>query len=75
MRREDAEAERQRLQQDDHQHTYVVRERPAGEWEIVRMNIPRPTSTVVAERGEPEDVPEDLRPSSIRQIPPIGPGF
>lgn len=74
MTREEAEAERERLQRDDH-HTYFVREQPIGEWEVVRTNLPRPTSNVVAERGEPADAPEDLRPSSIRQIPPYGPGF
>ncbi|HWE11889.1 MAG TPA: hypothetical protein VG365_00175 [Solirubrobacteraceae bacterium] len=74
MRREEADAERERLKQDDQEHTYFVREQVAGEWEVVRTNIPCPTSDVVAERGEPADVP-DFRPSSIRQIPPIGPGF
>jgi hypothetical protein len=52
MRREGAEAHRERLQRDDHEHTYVVREQPAGEWEVVRTNIPRPTAHhVVAGRG------------------------
>lgn len=73
MRREDAEAERQRLQHDDHQHTYLVREQPTGEWEVVRLNIPRPTSHVLAERGKPADAPEDQRPFIVRQIPPYGP--
>jgi hypothetical protein len=51
MRREDAEPQRERLQRDDHEHTYVVREQPAGEWEVVRTNIPTPTShRVVARR-------------------------
>jgi hypothetical protein len=75
MRREEAEAERERLQRDDHQHTYVVREQPAGEWEVVRLNLPHRTSDVVAERGKPADVPDDPRPSIVRQIPPYGPGF
>lgn len=75
MRREAAEAERERLQRDDHQHTYFVREQPVGEWEVVRTNLPHPTSDVVATQGKPVDVPDDLRPSSIRQIPPYGPGF
>jgi hypothetical protein len=53
-----------------------VREQPAGKWEVERTNIPRPTSHVVAERGEPADVPEDLRPFITRLIPPYGPpGF
>jgi hypothetical protein len=52
MRREEAEARRETLQRNDHEHTYAVREQPAGEWEVVRMNIPHPTSHhVVAERG------------------------
>lgn len=75
MNREEADAERDRLQRDDREHTYFVREQPAGEWEVVRTNIPHPTPDVVAERGEPTDTREDFRPSSIRQIPPIGPGF
>lgn len=76
MEREEAEAERERLQRDDHQHTYVVREQQVGEWEVVRTNIPHPTSHGVAERGQPADVPEDTRPFIIRQIPPYGPpGF
>lgn len=75
MRREEAEAERERLQAADHQHTYFVREQRAGECEVVRTNIPHPTSHVVAARGEPVDVPEDPRPFIVRQIPPYGPGF
>ena len=76
MRREEAEAEQDRLQRDDHQHTYFEREQPVGKWEVVRTNIPRPTSHVVAERGEPADVPEDPRPFINRLIPPCGPpGF
>jgi hypothetical protein len=52
MRRDEAEAERERLQRADHERRYVVREQPAGEWEIVRTNIPPPTSHhVVARRG------------------------
>ncbi len=75
MRREEAEAERERLQRDDHEHTYFVREQPVGEWEVLRANLPRPTPDVVAERGEPADVPEDQHPFIVRQIPPYGPGF
>ena len=76
MRREEAEAQRERLQRDDHDHTYVVREQPLGEWEVVRTNLPRPTADVVAEPGKPAALPEDPRPSLIRQIPPYGPpGF
>ena len=51
MRHEEAEAERQRLQRNDHEHIYVVRAQPSGEWEVVRTNIPRPASVAVAERG------------------------
>jgi hypothetical protein len=76
MRREEAEAERERLQREDHQRTYLVREQPVGDWDVVRTNIPRPTSRVVAERGEPAEVPEDPRPFINRLIPPYGPaGF
>jgi hypothetical protein len=73
MRREEAEAERDRLQRDDHEHTYIVREQPVGAWEVVRMNLPHRTWDVVAERGKPADVPEDPRPFITRQIPPYGP--
>lgn len=76
MRREEAEAERERLQREDQQHTYFVRKQPVGEWAVVRTNIPRRTSRVAAERGEPAEVPVDLRPFITRQIPPYGPpGF
>ena len=74
MQREEAEAQRERLQRDDQEHTYFVRERPAGEWEVVRADVPHRTANLVAERGEPADRPEDPRPSLIRQIPPYGPG-
>jgi hypothetical protein len=74
MNHEQAEAERQRLQQDDREHTYFVREKPSGEWEVVRANIPRPALNAVAERGAPSAPPEDPRPSLIRQIPPYGAG-
>lgn len=75
MKREEADAERERLQREDRDHTYFVREQSAGEWEVVRTNLRRHTSDVVAEQGKPTDVREDFRPSSIRQVPPIGPGF
>ena len=76
MRREEAEAQREKLQRDDHEHTYFVREQPAGEWEVVRTNLPRSSLNVVAERGQPAAPAEDSRPSLIRQIPPYGPpGF
>jgi hypothetical protein len=51
MGRDEAEAERERLQRDDRQHTYFVREQPSGGWEVVRTNVAPPTSHVVAERG------------------------
>jgi hypothetical protein len=52
MRREDAEAQRERLQRDDHEHRYFLRELPVGKWDVVRTNIPRPTLPhVVAGRG------------------------
>jgi hypothetical protein len=77
MTHREAEAERERLQRDDREHTYFVREQPSGEWDVVRINIPnsQPRMTV-AERGAPAPPPEDSRPSLIRQIPPYGPpGF
>jgi hypothetical protein len=73
MRREDAEAKRDRLQRHDHEHTYDVREHPVGEWEVVRINLPHRTPHLVAERGKPAEVPEDPRPFIVRQIPPYGP--
>jgi hypothetical protein len=73
MKREEAEAERERLQREDVQHTYVVREHRVGEWEVVRMNLPHRSSEVVAERGKPADAPEDPRPFIVRQFPPYGP--
>ena len=52
LRRQEAEAQREKLQRDDHQHAYFVREQPSGECEVVRANIPGPTSHyVVARRG------------------------
>jgi hypothetical protein len=73
MRREEAEAQRARLQQEDREHTYFVREPAAGEWEVVCANLRRPALDVVAERGEPAEVREDPRPFIVRQIPPYGP--
>jgi hypothetical protein len=73
MQRQDAEAQRDRLQLDDHDHTYLVREQPVGNWEVVRIDLPHRASEVRAERGEPADLPDDPRPSLIRQIPPYGP--
>ena len=61
MRRQDAEAQRVRLQLDDHDHTYLVREQPAGNWEVVRIDLPHRASEVRAERGEPADLPDDPR--------------
>jgi hypothetical protein len=59
MRREEAEAQRERLQQDDYEHTYVAREQPAGGWEVVRINLPHPTShCVVPGRGAASPTPD-----------------
>jgi hypothetical protein len=44
MRREEAEVQRESLQRDDHEHTYFVREQPVGDWEVVRINLPPPSS-------------------------------
>lgn len=73
MRRADAKAERDRLQRDDHAHTYLVRGRPDGEWEVVRVDVPWRAQRLTAERGDPADPPPDQRPSLVRQIPPYGP--
>jgi hypothetical protein len=81
MRRQDAEAHRDRLQQEDQAHTYVVRERSPGDWEVVRLDLARRIANVRAEQGKPANPqtrkpanpPEDPRPSLIRQIPPYGP--
>jgi len=73
MRRDDAEAERDRLQHDDHDHTYLVRERSDGDWEVVRVDLAHRVRELRAERGDPTDPPPDPRPSLIRQIPPYGP--
>jgi len=72
--REQAEAERDRLQREDRAHTYVARGRPDGEWEVVRIALARRDEQLTAERGDPADPPPDQRPSLIRQIPPYGPG-
>jgi hypothetical protein len=66
-------AQHSRHQRDDHDHTYLVRERPGGEWELVRIDLAHRTSHVRAERGKPADPHDDPRPSLIRQIPPYGP--
>lgn len=74
MRRVDAQSLRDRLQGEDPEHQYLVREQPGDEWEVVRLGLaPRASQNLIAERGEPEDLPEDPRPSLIRQIPPYGP--
>jgi hypothetical protein len=67
MRREEAEAQRERLQRDDHEHTYVVREQPGGEWEVARTNIPRRTSHhVVAGRGAASPTDAELADAARR---------
>lgn len=74
MRRVDAEALVDRLQRDDQDHQYLLREQPGDEWEVVKIGLAqRIPQHVRAERGEPADLPEDPRPSLIRQIPPYGP--
>ncbi len=72
-RREEAKAQQDRLQRDDHDHTYIVRKRHDGGWEVVRVDLVHRTSDVRAERGKPADPHADPRPSLIRQIPPCGP--
>ena len=76
MRREDAEARQTRLQADDPQHTYLVRQLPDGDWSVVRIDLPHRSSELIGERGKATEVHEDPRPSLFRQIPPVGPpGF
>ena len=54
MLHEEAGAARQRPRRDVHEHTYVVSDQPAREWEILWTNIPDPTSHHVAiEREAP----------------------
>ena len=73
MRREEAEAQLLKIQQDDREHTYLLRESEAGVWRIVRIDIPSPPSSVLAERGEPAESREDVRSFISRLIPPYGP--
>lgn len=74
MRHIDAESLRDRLQREDPDYRYLVREQPEDGWEVVRIGLAqRPSQHLTAERGEPADLPEDPRPSLIRQIPPYGP--
>ena len=65
MRHKEAEAERERLQRNDRQHTYFVREQPSGEWEVVRTNIPRPTAHVVTQRGAASPTTDAERPAEL----------
>ena len=64
---------REMFQRDDHEHTYFVREQPAGQWEVVQIDLRRPSLDVVAERGEAAAVRDDPRPFISRLIPPYGP--
>ncbi len=73
MHRKEADAQRDRLQQEDPGHTYVVSEQPAGGWAVVRIGLPRRAENVTGERGKPASIPDDPRPSLMRQIPPYGP--
>jgi len=72
MERTEAEAERDRLQSADRAHSYLLRERPGGDWEVVRIDLAQQARKLKAERGDPSDPPPDMRPSAIRQIPPYG---
>jgi hypothetical protein len=74
MRRIDAEALRDRLQREDQDHRYLLREQPGDEWEVVRLGLARRNlQHLKAEHGDPAELPADPRPSLIRQIPPYGP--
>jgi hypothetical protein len=73
MTRQEAEARRELFQRDDHEHTYLVREQPPGQWEVVQIDLQRPSANTVAERGEAADVRDDPRPFISRLIPPYGP--
>ncbi len=74
MRHIDAESLRDRLEREDPDHQYLVRSQPGDEWEVVRIGLAqRAPQHLRAEHGEPADLPEDPRPSLIRQIPPYGP--
>ncbi len=74
MHRIDAESLRDRLQHEDPDHQYSVRGQSGDEWEVVKFGLARRASQhLTAQRGEPTDLPEDPRPSLIRQVPPYGP--
>jgi hypothetical protein len=73
MRREEAEAERKRLQRDDHEHTYVVREQSVGEWDVVRMNLPHRTSDVVVNGGSQRMCRKTHAHRSSARFRPTGP--
>lgn len=59
---------------------WTVRETAAGDWEVVTVRFPGlkigagAQGTLTHQRPEPETAP-DPRPSSMRQIPPYGPGL
>jgi hypothetical protein len=79
MDRNAAEQERKRLQAehpDRAVNTWILREEPAGEWQVVRVPLPPgmkrdPMSATTEAKPEPRDA-EDPRPAMFRNIPPYG---
>ena len=59
---------------------WTARETPEGDWEVVAVRFPGlkisagAQGTLTYQRPEPV-TPPDPRPSSMRQIPPYGPGL
>lgn len=65
MRRIDAEFLRERLQREDPDHQFLLREQPQNQWQVVRLDVR-------ARRFAAFDPPGDLRPFLVRQVPPYG---
>ncbi|PZS22694.1 MAG: hypothetical protein DLM61_25555 [Pseudonocardiales bacterium] len=78
MNEDEARDLRQRRQAEQPAYRWVVQQRgDTGEWIVARLpGVGRvDKASVEAHKGEPLDVQDDPRPSSMRNIPPYGPGF
>jgi hypothetical protein len=76
MNREEAEQRRGELAATDPEHTWLVRERDGGEFEVVKVALPGPRRPKLTPTTEAVAKPQadDPRTALERLIPPYGGG-
>lgn len=77
MTRDEADALRDRRKAEHPEFDWVVQQRAADDWAVMRLpgGLRIDPGSVEGRKGEPVDLADDPRPASVRNVPPFGPGM